>query len=167
VDTRVDVARARTPEWLEAELARKSAELASLRAQCAGSEPAAMVLAGALDGLWFELLDVPVGAGSASGLVVEVGAVYRGKTWLVVAITLRNLPGQKPWAPGRVRLSRAGGQQVQGLSVQMVKPGLASGERGTVAVQTQAPDWKRGEVFHLELTDREGGRLLSIENVKL
>jgi uncharacterized protein (TIGR02268 family) len=167
VDGRVDVDRPRPPEEVRAELAATKAQLAALQAQLGASGPASWVLAGLLDELLIQRLDVPVAAGNTSGLSVEDCIGYRSNTWAVAAIELRNLPGQKAWVPGAVRLSRRGGKPVQVLSVQLGKPALAPGERGSVAVQTQAPEWKRGEVFHLELTDKDGERVLSIEGVRL
>jgi uncharacterized protein (TIGR02268 family) len=167
VDGRVDVNRVRPAEELRAELAATKAELAALKAQVGTNGPASWVLAGLLDELLIQRLDIQVAAGNASGLSVEAGTGYRSRTWTVVAIRLRNLPGQKPWAPGQARLLRRDGRPVQVLSVQLAKPVLAPGERGTVAVQTGAPDWEWGETFHLELTDKDGGRVLSIEGVTL
>jgi uncharacterized protein (TIGR02268 family) len=167
VDGRVDVDRPRPPEELRAELSAVKTELAALRALVGANGPASWVLSGLLDDLRIQRLDFQVATGNASGLSVAEGISYRSSTWAVVAIDLRNLPGQKPWAPGQVRLSRGDGKPVQVLSVQMAKPALAPGARGIVAVQTGAPDWKRGEVFRLELTDRDGGRVLSIEGVSL
>jgi hypothetical protein len=49
----------------------------------------------------------------------------------------------------------------------MSKKELAPGEEGLVVVETEAPFWKAGEAFRLELLDKSGSRLLLIPAVKL
>jgi hypothetical protein len=80
---------------------------------------------------------------------------------------VRNLPGQKPWEPGEARLTLADGTPVKVRSVEMNRAQLAPGEEGLVAVETEAPFWKAGEVLRLELLDKGGSRRLSILNVVL
>jgi uncharacterized protein (TIGR02268 family) len=159
VDKEVEVVRRlRTPEALEAELA-----------QCEAGGPDNLVFSGLLDtyGVEARPFSVEVPAGHQSGLKVGEGVVYRANRWVLVAIQLRNLPGQKPWVAGEVRLTSSAGAQVKVLSVRMDKAQLASGEEGLVVVRTEAPFWKAGEVFRLELLDKSGVRRLPIPQVRL
>ncbi|WNG45829.1 DUF2381 family protein [Archangium minus] len=165
VDKEVEVVRRpRTVEALEAALAQKEAELAALRG---ASGPAGFFFSGRLnlDGVLARRIEASTSA--RDGLKVADGEGYRAGPWALVVVHVRNLPGQKPWEPGEARLTRADGTPVKVRSVDMNKAQLAPGEEGFVAVETEAPFWKAGEVLRLELLDRGGSRRMSILNVVL
>jgi uncharacterized protein (TIGR02268 family) len=167
VDKEVEVVRRpRTVEALEAALAEKEAELAAHRAM---SGPAGLVFSGRIgpDGVQTQRIAKPL-TDAQNGLEVADGAGYRAMSWTLAVVRVHNLPGQKPWMPAEARLTRAlDGKRVKVFSVVMNKAQLAPGEEGLVAVETEAPFWKAGEVFRLELLDNSGGRLLLIPQVTL
>jgi uncharacterized protein (TIGR02268 family) len=163
MDGKVEVERrANSPEALLAALNQKDAELEQLKARYAGSGPLNLVLSG-----WLSHKTCPMGlrveasVADASGLTVEQSVAYPGMFSTLVAITLRNLPGQKSWALGQARLTGPGGVPVKVLSVQMKSERLAPGEQGLVAVETQEPPWMTGKAFSVELVDASGQRRLS------
>jgi uncharacterized protein (TIGR02268 family) len=165
VDKEVEVVRRpRTVEALEAALAEKDAQLAALQAV---SGPVGLVFSGrlTLEGVQARRIEVPTG--TQGGLKVVEGGGYRAGLWALAVVRVRNLPGQKPWAPGEARLTRTDGSPVKVLSLNMNKAQLAPGEEGLVAVETGAPFWKPGETLRLELLDKSGSRRLSIPEVKL
>ncbi|AKI98729.1 Hypothetical protein AA314_00356 [Archangium gephyra] len=166
VDREVEVVRRpRSLEALEAALAEKEAQLVALRTAL---KPAGLVFSGrlGLEGVQARPIGaVPANAQNEVGVLN--GAAYRASTWALAVIRVRNLPGQPAWMPGRARLTRADGTSVKVLSVDMNKAQLAPGEEGLVAVESEAPFWKKGEVFLLELLDRSGAQRLSIPDVKL
>ena len=53
------------------------------------------------------------------------------------------------------------------LSVDMDKAQLGPGEEGLVAVEPEAPYWKSGQAFRLEVLDKSGTRRLPILEVVL
>ncbi len=166
VDKELEVVRRpRTVEALETALAEREAELAALRAS---SGPAGLVFSGRLDlvGVKARRID-NLPPGIQRGLEVAGGEVYRACCWALAVVLVRNLPGQKPWVPGMARLTRADGTAVKVRSVGMNKAQLAPGEEGLVAVETETPFWKAGEVFRLELLDKSGVRPLPIFDVAL
>ena len=164
MDGKVEVdRRANTPEALLAALAQKEAELEELKARYAGSGPAGVVLSGWLHEYMTPLRFTKVSApADASGLEVNESICYPGKDSAVVAIHLRNLPGQAPWVVGQARIIGAGGTAVKVLSVQMKPAALAPGEKGLVAVEVKSPPWTEGKPFSVELTDARGQRRLSL-----
>jgi hypothetical protein len=98
---------------------------------------------------------------------VADGEGYRAGPWALAVVRVRNLPGQKPWEPGEARLTRADGTPVKVLSVDMNRAQLGPGEEGLVAVETEKPFWKVGEVLRLEVMDKSGVRRLPITQVEL
>jgi uncharacterized protein (TIGR02268 family) len=161
VDKEVEVVRVRrSVEALEAELAEKEVELAALRA---ASGPAGLVFSGRLDldGVQARPFE-NASSVTQSGLKVAGGAGFRAGPWALVVTRVRVLPGQKPWEPGEARLTRADGTPVKVVSVDMNRGQLGPGEEGLVAVETETPFWKAGEVFRLEVFDKSGGRRLPI-----
>ncbi|WP_257463359.1 DUF2381 family protein [Archangium lipolyticum] len=166
VDKEVEVVRRpRTVEALEAALAEKEKALAALQAT---SGPAGLVFSGRLnlEGVQARLM-VNVPTGTQSGLKVQGGEGYRAGTWALAVVRVRNLPGQKPWAPGQARLTRPNGTPVKVRSVDMDRALLGSGEEGLVVLETEAPFWDAGEILRLELLDKSGTRRLSLPEVKL
>ncbi len=164
MDGKVEVdRRANTPEALLAALNQKEAELEELKARYAGSGPAGLMLSGWLtENSGPVRLAVKAPAAESSGLMVlERVFSYQGESSAVVAIWLRNLPGQKPWVLGQARLTGPGGVPVKVLSVQMKLEHLAPGEEGLVVVETQGPPWTAGKAFNVELVDASGQRRLS------
>ncbi|RKH69074.1 DUF2381 family protein [Corallococcus interemptor] len=169
VDAAVEVLRrARNAEALQQELTQVQAQLTALQGRCGEGGPSGLILSGMLDSpvgvKWF---DSAAPSGNASGLKLETGAVYRTSTWAVVMVRVVNLPGQRPWSPGGVRLFRLNGQPVPVKSVRMEKPQLAPGEAGLVLVETGALSEQPTEDLRLELASPSGDRVLRISGVAL
>lgn len=154
--------RANTPEALLAALTQREEELADLKARCEGNGPVGLVLSGWLDSsIIFERLRIAEAAPmSASGLQVVASKGYVGKFSALVAVELRNLPGQKPWVLGQARLNGVRGTSIPVLTVQMKPPQLAPGQAGLVVVETKTPPWL-GQVISMEFVDTSGLRRLS------
>jgi len=169
VDKELEVVRRpRTVEALETALAEKEAELAALRSQYGVGGPAGLVFSGRID--WNGVVarrTEAVPTNIQGGLKVVGGMGYRAGPWALAVVRVRNLPGQNPWAPGSATLIRADGTPVKVLSVEMDKAQLAPGEEGLVAVETETPFWKAGEVFRVEVLDKSGVRRVPILDVVL
>jgi uncharacterized protein (TIGR02268 family) len=151
--------RANTPEALLAALAQKEAELEELKARSAGSGPANLALSGWLHKNMRPVeFSKPVPSPESSGITVPQSVGYAGRFSTLVAIQLRNLPGQKSWGPGQVRLTSAAGAPVKVLSVQMQPPQLSPGEEGLLVVETKTRPWGKSKAFSVELTDASGER---------
>jgi uncharacterized protein (TIGR02268 family) len=163
MDGKVEVdRRANTPEALLAALTLKEAELEELRARYAGSGPPGLVLSEWLNKYMLPVKFTPeVTPADASGLEVPESTGYEGKFSALVAIRIRNLPGQPSWAVGQARLTGPGGASVKVLSAQMKPAELAPGEEGLVVVEVKAPPWKAGKAFTVELVDAGSQRRLS------
>jgi uncharacterized protein (TIGR02268 family) len=165
VDKEVEVVRRpRSVEALEAALAEKDAQLAALRAV---TGPAGLVFSGRLTLGGVQARRFEAFASARDGLSVADGAGYRAEPWALVVVRVHNLPGQKPWEPGGARLSLGDGTSVKVVSVDMNRARLGPGEEGLVAVETEKPFWKVGEVLRLELLDKSGGRRLPVVLVRL
>jgi uncharacterized protein (TIGR02268 family) len=155
--------RANTPEALLAALKQKEAELEELKARYAGSGPAGLMLS-----KWLTEESRPIRlraeatAGESHGLEVHQAIGYGGQFSALVAVWLRNLPGQKPWAPGQARITNAAGASVEVLSVQMKQPQLHAGEGELVVLEVKTPPWTAGKRFSMALMDTSGQRRLSI-----
>jgi uncharacterized protein (TIGR02268 family) len=163
MDGKVEVdRRANTPEALLAALTQKEAELEEFKARYAGSGPSGLVLSEWLNPNMKPLKFTPaVAPAEASGLEVPESIGYAGKFSALVAIRLRNLPGQTPWAVGQARITGSSGTPIKVLSVQMKPTELAQGEEGLVVVEVQAPPWAAGKPFSVALMDISGQRRLS------
>ncbi len=159
MDGKVEVdRRANTPEALLAALTQKEAELEELEARCEGSGPAGLVLSEWLNKYMLPVrFTPPATPAGTSGLEVPESIGYAGKHSALVAIRLRNLPGQKPWAVGLAIITNAHGAPVAVLSVQMKPAELAPGEEGLVVVEAKAPPWTDDKPFTVELVGAEGG----------
>ncbi|XXF76529.1 DUF2381 family protein [Myxococcaceae bacterium GXIMD 01537] len=168
IDGWVNVVRPRSAESLLAENDRMERQLASLKAKCGVDGPVGMVLRGMLDatGVRVSSFGGEVPRDNPSGLELKGGVGYRGNSWAIVAVRLRNLPGQRPWFPSKARLLSAGGREVRVFAVHLEKP-LAAGDMALVVVDAQRPPDDAGEEFRLELADSGGGRFLAIPGVKL
>ena len=165
MDGKVEIdRRANTPEALLAALTQKEAEWEELKARCAGGGPAGLVLSE-----WLNFTMKPrqftaaVAAANTSGLEVTESIGYAGRSSALVAIHLRNLPGQPPWAVGQVRITGSSGAPIRVLSVQMKPTELAPGAAGLVVVEVQAPPWADDKPFSVVLMDTRGQRRLSFE----
>lgn len=157
VDKEIEVVRRpRTPEVLEAALA-----------QCEAGSPSNLVLSGRLDMEGVRARRIQVFEDIQAGMMLKEGTGFRASTWALVAIVVRNLPGQRSWTAGEARLTRADGSPVKVLSVRMDRPQLAPGETGRVVAETEAPYWKATEVFRFELREKGGGRHLVIGTAEL
>ena len=158
VDKEIEVVRRlRTPEVLEAALA-----------QCEAGGPANLVLSGRLDLDGVRARRIKTIESVQAGLQLKHGAGgYRAGTWALVAVYVHNLPGQQPWTVGEARLTRADGTPVKVRSVRMDRPQFGPGETGLVVAETEAPHWTAGEVVHVELREKGGGRHLVIGTTEL
>lgn len=162
VDGKVEVdRRANTPEALIAALTQREAELEELKARCAAEGPASLVFSGWLTPAGVRTLNL-VSRASSQGLGVWGSALYQGQPSTLVALQLRNLPGQKPLAPGTARLTGLPGAPVKALSVRMKPEQLAPGEAGWLVVEAVVPPLEQGASFDLELMDASGQRRLFV-----
>jgi uncharacterized protein (TIGR02268 family) len=160
MDGKVEVdRRANTPEALLAALAQKDAELEELKARYAGSGPASLALSGWLNER-LRIINFPkMTAPKSSGGVEVINTVgYAGTFSALIAIQLRNLPGQAPWAVSQVHITTAAGAPVPVLSVQMKQEPLEPGEEGLVVVETKTPPWQAAGGFRVEMVDRSNQR---------
>ncbi|WP_224370524.1 DUF2381 family protein [Hyalangium versicolor] len=115
-DGKVEVdRRANTPEALLAALMQKNVELEELKARCTEPGPAGLVFSG-----WLKTdtrgMNLKVSAPSLGSMGLEAidANAYQGNPSTLVAIQLKNPPGQKLWAPGTVRLTGLPGAPVRG-----------------------------------------------------
>ena len=163
MDGKVEVdRRANTPEALLAALTQKEAELEELKERCAEGGPAGLVLSEWLDKTMKPLvLSITQAPADGSGLQVVESIGYEGTSSTLVAVKLRNLPGQKPWVAGKARITSATGAQVEVLSVRTKQELLAPGEEGLVVLESKTPPWSAGSAFSVELVDIRGQRRLS------
>jgi uncharacterized protein (TIGR02268 family) len=156
---------------MQAQLARKDAELQMLRARAAASGPAGLIIAGLLDdgGVTFHRSEVAASPEVRSGLMLmHWGNVrsFRASKWAAVTLEARNR-GELPWTPGMAKLmSMETGKPVTVVSVSMKPQQLAPGESTLVVVETEPPPEGAGEPFALELLGADGGRALSISGVR-
>jgi uncharacterized protein (TIGR02268 family) len=162
MDGKVEVdRRANTPEALLAALAQKEAELEQLKARSAGSGPASLALSEWLTPKLHTInLTTSVAKGNASGVEVLHTDGYEGTFSALLVISLRNLPGQKPWAWGQARFTSSAGDPVPVLSAQMKQPQLDPGEEGLVVVEAKTPPWTISQKLSVELVDASGQRRL-------
>jgi uncharacterized protein (TIGR02268 family) len=163
MDGKVEVdRRANTPEALLAALTQKEAELEEIKARYAESGPAGLVLSEWLDKkmkpLEFSITQAPA---DRSGLHVVESIGYAGASSTLVAVRLRNLPGQKRWVVGKARITSATGDLVEVLSLHTKQEQMAPGEAGLVVLETKAPPWSAGRSFSMELEDASVQRRLS------
>jgi len=168
MDGKVEVdRRANTPEALLAALTQKEAELEELKARYAGSCPAGLMLS---EWLYEEsrptALVVESPADDGHGLEAQKAFGFLGKFSALVAIRLRNLPGQKPWVLEQAHVAGPGGGAVKVLSTQMKPVQLEPGEEGLLVVEVKTPPWTAGKPFSVGLGDPGGGRRLSIKLMK-
>jgi uncharacterized protein (TIGR02268 family) len=168
VDGRVDVERPRSREALLAELAQKEAELSVLRTRAVAVGPVGWVFAGLLDhkGVRTTRFFGKVSPDSQSGLKLEGGVCHRAKAWALVTMQVQNIPGQKPWAPGRARVYGAVRLEMKVLGVHPAKPLLAPGESSLLIVELGELPSAAGKVLRLELVDKDGGRPLHVDGVE-
>jgi uncharacterized protein (TIGR02268 family) len=168
MDGKVEVdRRANTPEALLTALNQKEAELEELKARYAGNGPAGLVLSEWLTkNMKSIVFSIPPAAADAIGLEVVEGIGYEGTTSALVAIQLRNFPGQKPWVLEQARVAGPGGAAVKVLSAQMKPVQLEPGEVGLVVVEVKTPPWTAGKPFSVDLVATVGERRLSITLVK-
>lgn len=179
VDSHVRVSRrAHSAEELEKELAAVRArceaqevELSELRARCEASGLVALVLAGSLgvnDLSDAKLIDLDAQESSASGVVMMGESwVKAAPKWLLLAVRVKNKPGQPPWSPDKVTLRSTKTNEAVGVRVaRMDRPQLGPDEEGLVAVEAEPPPAAAGEHFRLELSEMAAGRHRSILFVK-
>jgi uncharacterized protein (TIGR02268 family) len=169
VDKEVEVVRRpRTLEALETALVEKEAEFTALKAHAGASGPAGLIFSGRIDQKGVQARKIEkVPSFTQGGLNVTDGMGYRAGPWALAVIHVRNLPGQKPWAPASALLSREDGSPVKVRAVEMDKAQLGPGEEGVVAVESEAPSWEEGQKFLLQVMDKSGTRQLPLLEVKL
>ncbi|SEU18621.1 DUF2381 family protein [Stigmatella erecta] len=163
MDGKVEVdRRANTPEALLAALTQKEAELEELKTRYAESGPAGLVLSEWL-GKKMNPLEffITQATANGSGLTVVESIGYEGASSTLIAIRLRNLPGQKRWVAGKARITSATGAPVEVFSVHTKQEQLAPGEAGLVVLEMKAPPWSTGRAFSVELEDASVQRRLS------
>ena len=151
------------------EVDHRSGTLEALKANCMDTGPAGFVFSGVLDmeGIRARPFSTSVPDENRSGLQVKRGVGYRARLWAAVSLEVRNLPGQKPWAPGTVRLTGADGALVTVRAVRMEPSVLTPGEAGLLVLETAAiADEDVLGPFLLELWDEDGGRALTVSGVK-
>jgi uncharacterized protein (TIGR02268 family) len=144
VDKEVSVVRrARSREALEARVAELESEQAALQARCEQGALANLAFSGLVEPhikiVPFKGVILP---GDRGGLSPDQGEGYRATRWAMVALRVRNLPGQAPWSPSTVRLTSEAGLRVQVRSVHMEKPRLLPGEDARMVVVVDAPGTK-------------------------
>ncbi|WP_225414620.1 DUF2381 family protein [Stigmatella hybrida] len=163
MDGKVEIdRRANTPEALLAALTLKEAELEELKARYAESGPAGLVLSEWL-GKKMNPLEffITQATANGSGLHVVESIGYEGASSTLIAVRLRNLPGQKRWVAGKARITSATGAPVEVFSVHTKQEQLAPGEAGLVVLEMKAPPWSTGRAFSVELEDASVQRRLS------
>jgi len=164
MDGKVEVdRRANTPEALQAALTQKDAELEELKARYAGNGPVGLMLSEWLyEGSKPIFLVVESPADDGHGLEAHRAFGFEGKFSTLVAIRLRNRPGQKPWGLEQARVAGSGGAAVKVLSAQMKPVQLEPGEEGLLVVEVKTPPWADGKRFSVSLVEASGERRLSV-----
>jgi uncharacterized protein (TIGR02268 family) len=175
VDSHVRVSRrAHSAEELEKELAEvrtrceaREVELAELRVRCEANGLVALVLAGLLgkdDLTDAKRIDPDARESGASGLrMTNMSWVKVAPKWMLLAVAVKNGPGQPLWSPDKVTLrSTKTDKAVEVRVTRMDRPQLGPDEEGLVAVEAEPPSVATGEHFLLELSETASGRLLSI-----
>ena len=161
MDTRLDV------ELLAPTVEACQTELAKAQARCSKSTPLRFVRDGWLGraGVIARRLNHCRSEGaSAPGLRCTEGTAYLADTWMLVAATLANAPGQPPWVPREVTLKSATGAPWKVLAVEWESARIAPGATGRVFVEAEPPTGDEG--FVLELRDAMG-RGIKLSVVKL
>ncbi|WP_224242408.1 DUF2381 family protein [Hyalangium gracile] len=154
--------RANTPEALLAAFTQKEAELEELKARCEGG-PVGLALSEWLDKYAKVTALIKTGMPTETrGLNVVETVGYTGGFSALVAIRLRNAPGQPPWAVGQARITDSEGSPVEVLSIRMKPAELAPGREGLVVVEMKAPLWTIDKPFSVELIDARGPRRLPL-----
>jgi len=151
------------------EVAHRPDTLESSKATCMDTGPAGFVFSGVLDkdGIQATPFFTSVPAENRSGLQVTRGVGYRAQLWAAVSLEVRNLPGQKPWVPGTVRLTGVDGALVTVRAVHMKPSVLKPRESGLLVLETAAIANKDAlGPFLVELLDEDGGRALTVSGVK-
>lgn len=161
VDARIDVVRR------EQTVESCQAELAAAGAQCGKISPMTIVRSGLVDGYGVQVRAITSSRHvSADGLSFKRGKSYCAGSWVLVAVKIRNEGA--PWILREAVLRSAKtGERVAVRSIEMEHEQVASGETGSVFVETEAPLKSAGSDFVLELSDTASGRSLSIPHVTL
>jgi uncharacterized protein (TIGR02268 family) len=156
VDTRLDVV------WLKPTVEECQAQLAEAQARCSKSSPIRFLRDGWLARAGVSARDLN-GCGkeaAAGGLRCTDGAAYRADTWVLVAVTLFNKPGQPPWVPRAVTLkSVKTGALLKPRAVELEAARLAPGATAGVFLEAELPP-SEDAVFTLEIRDAEGRGLM-------
>jgi uncharacterized protein (TIGR02268 family) len=170
VDSHVRVSRpAPPPERLEKELAEvrarceaREVELSELRARCEANGLVGLVLAGLLgmkDLTDAKLIDLDAQESGVSGLRMSEGWVKVAEKWMLLAVAVKNGPGQPPWSPDKVTLtSTKTDEKVEVRVARMDRARLGPDEKGLVVVEAEPPSAAAGEHFLLELSETATGR---------
>jgi uncharacterized protein (TIGR02268 family) len=147
-------------------------ELEELKARPPAVSPAAVALAGLVDGDGMTGTDFP----SASTKVVgELSAAERrglgASTWTVVVLEVSNT-GAEPWAPAWAEVTpAAGGEPRRARTVFPAQVAIPPGGAVSVAVEVEMPkrkpeEWLRAS-HTLRVCDATGSRCLSVPPVRL
>ena len=179
VDTVVTVSRPLPPaEVCQAELlsARhrcqsQEQELERLKAQLPAASPAALGLAGLVDG---DGVRVELAQGHVTGLGPRrnlVSTWMRAADWAVVVLHGVENQGQEPWVPAWAEFTpMAGGPPRRARALLPLQVVIAPGEQASMAVEVEMPrrvwsEWLN-EHYSLTLCD-EAGHCLATQNLKL
>ncbi|KFE72228.1 hypothetical protein DB31_0490 [Hyalangium minutum] len=145
VDTRIDVKRPEPPN------AACPAET-----QRAEPRPEDFVLLGYVDASGVPTTTFDGAPDEAQGLKSQPGVSYRGHGWVLMDVTIRNLPGLPPWTPRDATLTGKGGVTLRARLVAAPKGEIAPGERARVLVVVDTLPPSAGLVFTLEVRGVDG-----------
>jgi uncharacterized protein (TIGR02268 family) len=127
--------------------------------------PEDFVLLGYLNNSGITVVEVEPLTDVARGLKTRRGVAYRGTTWVLVAVEIRNVSDQ-PWTPAEAKLTGQGGEV---LPVRLVTSGVgnsASGDRARVLLASYNLPEDTGRVFGLELRGVDG-RNITFPRIRL
>ncbi|WP_163784614.1 DUF2381 family protein [Myxococcus vastator] len=102
---------------------------------------------------------------SAQGLELQSVVSYRGAGWILMDVTIMNIPGHPGWIPREATFAGRAGVPLRARLV-MKKPGpIFPGEIGRVLAVLEVPETEAELVFTLEVHG-DGGRRFKIHDVR-
>jgi uncharacterized protein (TIGR02268 family) len=148
VDTRIDVQR---PEPPDAPCPTEAQPRAPL--------PEDFVLLDYLDERGITVVQIKHLTDVTSGLEATGGVAYRGATWVLVEVEIRNESGQ-PWTPAEAKLTGEGREILPVRLVTKMERSVASGDHSRVLVASDNLPKGIGRVFDLELRGVDGRNIV-------
>ncbi|ADO71587.1 DUF2381 family protein [Stigmatella aurantiaca] len=139
VDTRIDVQR---PEPPVAPCPNEAHQRAPL--------PEDFVLLGYLDRRGIVIVGIELFTNITSGLEATSSVAYRGTTWVLVEVEIRDLLGRS-WTPTEAKLTGEGGEVLPIRLVTNMERSVASGNRARVLIASDNLPDDAGRVFGLEV----------------